>query len=110
MSPLVGIAANALSAWWSRRQRVTEAKAQAEIDNAAAVVSAAGWKDEYIVVIWSMPAIMSFVPGLAPYAVQGFESLKQAPEWYLVGWVGISMAVFGLKPVLNKLKDWRNGR
>jgi hypothetical protein len=56
-----------------------------------------GWKDEYWTVILSIPTIFCFIPGLAPYVVQGFEALAQTPEWYR-GLLGIAiLAAFGYK-------------
>ncbi len=108
--PLLTLLGTAFTQWWDRWSRIKEARTQARIELAQEVVSNAGWKDEYIVVIWSIPAIMTFIPGLAPYAQQGFQTLKQAPEWYLIGWVSISMAVFGIKPAVKGLKRWKKGR
>lgn len=95
--------------WLNRRGRIAEAKAEAEIQNAGKVIDQAGWKDEYIAVIWSIPAILSFLPGFAEYSQQGFDNLRTAPEWYIYGWVGISLAVFGIKPIGKQITKWRNG-
>lgn len=94
--------------WVERRGRVKEAQAAAQIENAGKVIDNAGWKDEYVVLIWSMPAIMAFLPGFNEYSEQGFANLANAPEWYIVGWVSISLAIYGLKPATQKLVEWRN--
>ena len=93
--------------WIGRKNRIAEAEAEARIANAGKVVDNAGWKDEFIVLIWSIPAVLSFVPGFQPYVEQGFANLARAPEWYIVGWVSISLAIYGLKPATTKLVEWR---
>ncbi len=99
-----------LSGVIDRRSRIAEAKAEAQIENAGKVIEASGWKDEFIVLIWSIPVILAFVPGMQVYVTTGFQNLKEAPEWYLVGWVSISLAIYGLKPATKKLIDWRKDK
>ena len=56
-----------------------------------------GWKDEYVLVLLSIPLVMVFIPGLAPYALAGFGILAQTPEWYRWLIVMIFAAVFGIR-------------
>lgn len=65
-------------------------------------VQNAGWKDEWFVVVLSIPLVMSFVPGMEGYVMQGFNVLSGTPEWYQ--WM-VAIAVsasFGYR----KLADW----
>lgn len=94
------------TSWLDRRGRIKEA--QASIENAGKVIDGAGWKGEFVIVIWSCPVIMAFIPGMQDYTRQGFENLKEAPEWYLVGWLSMSLAIYGLKPAIKKLIEWRS--
>ncbi len=71
------------------------------------MIENSGWKDEYIVGIWSVPAVMAFIPGGHEAAAKGFENLANAPEWYIVGWVSISLAIYGLKPATKSIIQWR---
>jgi hypothetical protein len=41
------------------------------------------WKDEFVLVLFSIPLVMAFIPGLAPYVSDGFDNLEVAPDWYL---------------------------
>lgn len=104
---LVGTLATIFGGWVDRKGRVAEAETAARIENAGKVIEQSGWKDEFVVLIWSMPAIMAFVPGLQEYSEVGFANLAQAPEWYIVGWVSISLAIYGIKPATKKLVKWR---
>lgn len=107
MSPIVGVVAGIFNSWLDRRGRVKEAETQAQIENAGKVIENSGWKDEYIVLIWSMPAIMAFIPGAQEFSEKGFENLAEAPEWYIIGWVSISLAIYGLKPATKSIIKWR---
>lgn len=40
------------------------------------------WKDEYLTVLITLPFILVFFPNMQPYIIDGFEALKQLPEWY----------------------------
>ena len=54
------------------------------------------WKDEYWTIVLSIPAIMSFVPGLVDYVAAGFAALQLMPDWYqwiLLGAIGASFGI-----------------
>lgn len=89
--------------WLASRRRVKEAKTEAKIEVIKNTSDQSGWKDEYLVVLWSIPAIMCFMPGMQGYVRDGFHILATVtPEWYPIGLLGITGAVFGLK----RLKRW----
>ena len=56
-----------------------------------------GWKDEFVLIVISVPLIMSFVPGLAPYAAAGFANLEQTPLWYRVLVLTVFFAIYGIR-------------
>ena len=92
-----------------RRQKVAEAKAEAEIERAKRVSDQTGIKDEIVLLVWSMPAVMAFIPWTAQYVERGFEELRQAPEWYVVGYVSICLAIYGIKPATKQISKWKQG-
>lgn len=59
--------------------------------------SGKSWKDEYILILWSIPIVLCFIPGMAPWVMAGFASLAQTPTWYLSGWGVIVAASYGYK-------------
>lgn len=63
---------------------VSAATSEAEWDRIMANASANSWKDEYLVLLFSIPLILSFLPfEWAKEAVtDGFTALEQMPEWY----------------------------
>lgn len=44
--------------------------------------AATSWKDEYTLLIVSIPLVMAFVPGLAVYVAAGFAAFAATPLWY----------------------------
>lgn len=56
-----------------------------------------GWKDEYVLIVLSIPLIGCFVPGLAPYILRGFEILSQTPQWYQWLILLIFAAIYGIR-------------
>jgi len=107
IAPIIQALASIFPAWIDRRGRIKEAETAAKIENAGKVIENAGWKDEYVVLIWSIPAIMAFVPGAQEFSEAGFANLAKAPEWYIIGWVSISLAIYGIKPAAKKIVEWR---
>lgn len=46
--------------------------------------AATSWKDEYTLIVVSIPLVMAFVPGLDEYVMRGFAAFSQTPLWYQV--------------------------
>lgn len=55
------------------------------------------WKDEYILVLMSIPLIMAFIPGLEEHVKKSFDIINNLPEWYRWSWMGIVTATYGLR-------------
>jgi len=103
---VVGTVVGGLVTWWQKRSeskaRINEAKTEAQIERLKNTSDQSGWKDEYLVVLWTVPAIMAFIPPMQPYMERGFQILEQnTPEWYVIGLLGITGAVFGLKRLIE---------
>ena len=77
--------------------RVKRHQAKADMDVSAQYGMQYSWKDEYLVIILSAPAIMCFIPGLASYAMEGFKILETVPDWYKWAFTGVIAATFGLR-------------
>ena len=41
-----------------------------------------GWKDEWFVILLSIPMILCFIPGGSQYVERGFAALDKTPVWY----------------------------
>jgi hypothetical protein len=60
-------------------------------------IANSGWKDEYVLVLLSIPLILVFIPWTAQYVLQGFQILAQTPDWYRWLVVMIFAAVYGIR-------------
>lgn len=59
--------------------------------------AATSWKDEYTLIIVSIPAIMAFIPGGAPIVAAGFAALAMTPAWYQLALLTMFFASVGIR-------------
>jgi hypothetical protein len=78
---------------------IMEKKATGEIDwdIEMARSSASSWKDEWLTVLFSIPLILAFVPGMEDVVANGFARLNEMPEWYQYSLGVIVAASFGVR-------------
>ena len=88
--------------------KLTEAKAKAQIllsketsvadwERVMAEGAKTSWKDEYFVIILSIPLILCWIPGAEGWVDRGFEQLNKAPDWYFYS-LGLAIsASFGVR-------------
>jgi hypothetical protein len=90
--------------------RIEAAKARAQIeaeyDNYAQIAMRYSWKDEYLVIILTLPFLLSFFTpyiaaiwgiDLTAQLAEAWTLVGQAPEWYQWSLLGIITATFGLR-------------
>tara|TARA_R110001599_G_scaffold287356_2_gene489916 strand:+ start:10058 stop:10384 length:327 start_codon:yes stop_codon:yes gene_type:complete len=87
--------------WFGKKADISEKKELARIENVSRGIP--GYSDEYLVLIWSYPAIASFIPYLQPVVAKGIENFSALPEWYVGGFITISFSVFGI----DKIFRWK---
>ncbi len=92
----------------SAELKLTEAKAKAQIllsektsvadwERIMAEGSKSSWKDEWFVIVLSIPLVLAFIPGTEGWVDKGFEQLSKAPDWYFYS-LGIAIsASFGVR-------------
>jgi hypothetical protein len=76
---------------------------EAEWDKEAQQQMKTSWKDEWFVILFSIPLVSAFIPELQPYILKGFETLEKTPDWYMWLVVGIVSATFGLRWMFGKI-------
>ena len=78
---------------------VMQKKATGEIDwdLEMAKGSASSWKDEWLTILFSIPLILAFVPGMEDVVANGFARLNEMPEWYQYSLGVIVAASFGVR-------------
>ncbi len=56
-----------------------------------------GWKDEWVLLLLSIPMILSFIPATVVYVQMGFAALMLMPEWYMWLTIMIFAATYGIR-------------
>jgi len=62
-----------------------------------------GWKDEFVMLVLSIPMVLVFIPWTQPFIKVGFENLEGTPDWYRWLVVMIYAATFGIRIWRRKL-------
>jgi hypothetical protein len=78
---------------------IMEKKATGEIDWDLEAIkgSQSSWKDEWLVILFSVPLILAFIPGMEGVVASGFAQLDAMPEWYQYSLGVIVAASFGVR-------------
>jgi len=78
---------------------VMERRATGELDwdLEMAKGSQSSWKDEWLTILFSIPLIMAFIPGMEEVVANGFAQLQTMPEWYQYSLGVIVAASFGVR-------------
>jgi len=78
---------------------VMQKKATGEIDwdLEMAKGSQSSWKDEWLTILFSLPLVLAFIPGMEEIVANGFTQLEAMPEWYQYSLGVIVAASFGVR-------------
>lgn len=79
-------------------------KVEADWDRTAQKQMENTYKDEYLLLLFSVPLIGAFIPEYQETVLQGFEVLSKTPEWYMMSILGMVAATYGLRWLLGKVK------
>lgn len=63
------------------------------------------WKDEYTLIVVSIPLVMAFIPGLAVYVAAGFTAFASTPMWYQIMVQTIFYATYGIRLWRRTISD-----
>jgi cation transport ATPase len=125
MIPLLTTLAQIGGNWLDNKQKIAQAKTDAEIvtikatadrqasaqdqnydlDRLAMENMSKSWKDEIILVVFLIPMIMAFIPGFESYALAGFGVMAQMPQWYQYIIIGMVVVIYGLRGLLEKVLE-----
>jgi len=56
-----------------------------------------GWKDEWVLILLSIPLVLSFVPQAQYIVTGGFAALATTPDWYRWLTMIVFAAVYGIR-------------
>ncbi len=78
---------------------IMEKKATGEIDWDLEMArgSQSSWKDEWLVILFPIPLILAFIPGMEEVVANGFSQLEAMPQWYQYSIGVIVAASFGVR-------------
>ena len=62
-----------------------------------ASIANSGWKDEWVLIVLSIPMILVFIPWTQPFIASGFAALDTTPLWYRTTVMTIYLATFGIR-------------
>jgi len=82
------------------KQVSTDSESAGDLDRIA--LQSSGWKDEYLMIIITIPAVLAFIPATQIYVEEGFAALAKMPEYYQYMFAGVYIYVFGFKRMLLK--------
>tara|TARA_Y100000996_G_C22520963_1_gene642432 strand:- start:475 stop:858 length:384 start_codon:yes stop_codon:yes gene_type:complete len=70
-----------------------------EMDNSWELeqIKNSGWKDEFVLLLLSIPLILSFIPQTVGYVEAGFEALSKTPQWYQWLILAVFAAIYGIR-------------
>ena len=114
---LIGPIANIAGSWMDGKVEQTKAKAATNVAKAKAEAvimekkatgeidwdlemakgSHSSWKDEWLTILFSIPLILAFIPGMEEVVANGFAQLQAMPQWYQYSLGVIVAASFGVR-------------
>lgn len=115
----LGAPAEQIAEYFKEKQRLKQELEKAKLEGRIAIIRAraearaakeahtanwemaslqnSGWKDEFVLLLISIPVPLSFVPGMAPYIKAGFDVLATTPYWYMALVLAVYLAVYGIR-------------
>ena len=62
-----------------------------------------GWKDEYVLLLLSIPLPLVFIPYTQDAVLEGFAILETTPDWYRWLMIMICAATYGIRVWRRKI-------
>jgi len=99
------------------KAKIAEAKVDAEIKRIAKTADSEinydvealrqqqySWKDEFALLVITLPFIGSFLPWTQEYVMLGWDYVSRAPEWYSYTFIGAISASLGIRWATKMLR------
>ena len=84
-------------AWETALTKRAEASEGRDAEWEIARIKDSGWKDEWVLILLSIPLVLSFVPQTVVYVQMGFAALASTPDWYQWLIMLIFTAIYGIR-------------
>ena len=72
-----------------------------DLDKIAMQNMANSWKDELLLIIFLIPIVLAFIPGMDGTVNAGFAAIEKMPQWYIAIVVGMVVVIYGLRGLLK---------
>ncbi len=79
-----------------------QAESKADWNALMAKGAMTSWKDEWFVILFSIPMVLSFFPVFVPVVEEGFRVLATMPDWYKAFLGAAVAASFGIRALAGK--------
>ena len=78
-----------------------EAEMDYDLDKLSMIAMDKSWKDEFLLILFSIPIAMCFFPEYRQYVEDGFKTLNIIPEWFMYIYVTMIVVIYGLRGLLR---------
>lgn len=78
-----------------------EAEQDYDLDKIAMIAMDKSWKDEFLLILFSIPIAMCFFPEYRQYVEDGFKTLDIIPEWFMYIYVTMIVVIYGMRGLLR---------
>lgn len=78
-----------------------ESEQDYDLDKIAMTAMDKSWKDEFLLILFSIPIAMCFFPEYRQYVEDGFKTLNIIPEWFMYIYVAMIVVIYGLRGLLR---------
>ena len=78
-----------------------EAEINYDLDKLSMIAMDKSWKDEFLLILFSIPIAMCFFPEYRQYVEDGFKTLNIIPEWFMYIYVAMIVVIYGLRGLLR---------
>lgn len=78
-----------------------EAEQDYDLDKIAMIAMDKSWKDEFLLILFSIPIAMCFFPEYRQYVEDGFKTLNIIPEWFMYIYVTMIVVIYGMRGLLR---------
>ena len=84
-------------AWEEAKSRRASESEGRDADWELESIRNSGWKDEWVLILLSIPLILVFIPYTQEGVMEGFTTLEKTPDWYRWLIMIIFTAIFGIR-------------
>ena len=78
-----------------------ESEMDYDLDKLSMIAMDKSWKDEFLLILFSIPIAMCFFPEYRQYVEDGFKTLNIIPEWFMYIYVTMIVVIYGLRGLLK---------